>query len=76
MPRRHPLLTQADIERTIRAAKKLGADRVEVRCDGSLVVSLKEVPLAPEPESDLEQWRREDARKKTSGCTHRAEDAE
>jgi hypothetical protein len=40
MPRRPARLTQADVARAIRAAKQAGADRVEVRPDGTIVVML------------------------------------
>jgi hypothetical protein len=51
MPRRPARLTQADVARAVRAAKQAGADHVEVRPDGTIVVRL--VPDAgirqPEP---------------------------
>lgn len=40
MPRRPALLTQAQVARTIRAAMQTGADHVEVRPDGTIVVRL------------------------------------
>lgn len=44
MPRRAAILTQADVARTIRAAKQAGATDVEVRPDGTLIVHLVERP--------------------------------
>jgi hypothetical protein len=40
MPRRPARITQADVARVIRAAKQAGADHVEVRLDGTIVVML------------------------------------
>jgi hypothetical protein len=52
MPRRPATVTQADVARTIRAAQKAGAERVEIRPDGTISVLLKDcpTPLAPDPE--------------------------
>jgi hypothetical protein len=41
MPRRPAMVTQADVARTIRAAKQAGAQGVEVRRDGTIVVLLR-----------------------------------
>lgn len=50
MPRRPSILTQADVARAIRAAKQTGADGVEVRPDGTILIVLKESPpVAPAP---------------------------
>jgi hypothetical protein len=46
MPRRPAALTQADVARAIRAAKQAGADSVEVRTDGTIIVLLKSAPAA------------------------------
>ncbi len=49
MPRRPAQITQADVTRVIRAAKKAGAAEVEVRVSGqSLIVRLA-------PSTDLEK---------------------
>lgn len=40
MPRRPATITQADVARAIRAAKQAGADHVEVRPDGTILVKL------------------------------------
>lgn len=40
MSRRPAKNTQADIARAVRAAKQTGADRVEVRPDGTIAVML------------------------------------
>ena len=44
MPRREAILTQADVARTIRAAKQAGATDIEVRPDGTMIVHLVERP--------------------------------
>jgi hypothetical protein len=60
MPRRPATFTQADVARAIRAAKQAGADSVEVRPDGTIVVSLKSVPPAPAaPDDPFTRWERE-----------------
>lgn len=41
MSRRPATLTQADVARAIRAAKQAGAEAVEVRPDGTIIVLLK-----------------------------------
>jgi hypothetical protein len=67
MSRRPAAVTQADIERAIKAAKRQGADSVEVRPDGSIVVLLKGVPLAPpDPEDAFAKWEREYEQEKAS----------
>ena len=54
MPRRPATITQADVARTIRAAKQAGAGAVEVRRDGTIVVLLTAPPpLAPEPDDTV-----------------------
>jgi hypothetical protein len=54
MPRRPAAVTQADVARTIRAAKQAGADSVEVRPDGTIVVMLKDTPAPTAPDSNLQ----------------------
>lgn len=51
MSRRPATTTQADIARAIRAAKQAGAESVQVRPDGTIVVLLKNPPIAPEESS-------------------------
>jgi hypothetical protein len=60
MPRRCAITTQADIARAVRAAKQAGADHVEVRPDGTILVKFspertsEEAPaLVPQRESVL-----------------------
>jgi hypothetical protein len=58
MPRRPAAVTQADVARTIRAAKQAGADSVEVRPDGTIVVLLKDdapAPIKPDDKPDATQ---------------------
>ena len=45
MDRRPATVTQADIARAIRAAKQAGAESVEVRPDGSIIVLLRNAPV-------------------------------
>jgi len=52
MPRRAATFTQADIARAIRAAKQAGAEGVEVRPDGTIIVLLKDPPIVREAEPD------------------------
>jgi hypothetical protein len=51
MPRRPARITQADVARTIRAAKQAGADHVEVRPDGTMLIKFSpDLPNTnPEP---------------------------
>jgi hypothetical protein len=55
--RRPAAVSQADVARAIRAAKQTGAECVEVRCDGTIVVLLKAPAIAPADE--FEAWERE-----------------
>jgi hypothetical protein len=50
MPRRPAAVTQADVARTIRAAKQAGADSVRVNPDGTLVVVLKKGSATATPD--------------------------
>jgi hypothetical protein len=58
MSRTPARFTQADVARTIRAAKQAGAGGVEVRPDGTIFVHLSSShdggKLADEPEKELE----------------------
>jgi hypothetical protein len=57
MTRRPASITQADVARAIRAARQTGAECVEVRRDGTIVVLLKAPAIAPADE--FEVWERE-----------------
>jgi hypothetical protein len=59
MSRRAASTAQADIARAIRAAKQSGAECVEVRRDGTIVVLLKAPPIAPADEDAFQKWERE-----------------
>jgi hypothetical protein len=50
MPRRPAVITQADVSRTIRAARQGGAAEVEIRPDGTILVRLGDQPAKPTPE--------------------------
>lgn len=52
MSRRAAIITQADVARTIRAAKQAGAAIVEVRPDGTIVIKIDAPPTVPD-DSDL-----------------------
>ena len=51
MPRRHATITQADVARTIRAAKQTGAAEVEVRIGEqySIIIRLNSSTVAERP---------------------------
>jgi hypothetical protein len=73
MPRRPATVTQADVARTIRAAKKAGAEGVEVRPDGTISIILKGVAIAPTAiEDQFEKWERENEQAKAA--RHRKRD--
>ncbi len=60
MSRRPATFTQADVARAIRAAKQAGAEFVEVRPDGTIVVLLKSAPMVPAALDDpFTQWERQ-----------------
>ena len=40
MPRRPAIVTQADVRRVIRAARKEGASSVEIKADGTILVRI------------------------------------
>ena len=61
MSRRAASVSQADIARTIRAARQTGADAVEViQRDGTTIrVILNAPPIVPSDEDAFEKWERE-----------------
>jgi hypothetical protein len=60
MSRRSTTFTQADVARAIRAAKQAGAESVEVRPDGIIIVQLKGAPPIPAATEDpFTQWERQ-----------------
>jgi hypothetical protein len=48
MSRRPATITQADINRCIRAARQAGAETIEVRPDGTIIVHIKSPPTVPD----------------------------
>jgi hypothetical protein len=66
MPRRAVTVTQADVARTIRAARQAGADTVEVRTDGTIVIHVAAPPLVPESDDPFEAWERDYESEKTA----------
>jgi hypothetical protein len=59
MSRRVGTILQVDVARAIRAAKRNGADAIQVAPDGTITILLKAPPLAPADEDAFEQWERE-----------------
>lgn len=57
MSRRAAIVTQADVARTIRAAKQAGAVNVEVRPDGTLLVHLDKSTVPLSQSEKIEQKR-------------------
>jgi len=58
MSRRPAIITQADVARAVRAAIQAGADHVEIRPDGTILVKLSPgapliQPNAIEPEREI-----------------------
>jgi hypothetical protein len=53
MSRRAAIVTQAAINRAIRAAKQAGAAAVEVHPDGRIIVRIEGPPIAPDLDDDL-----------------------
>jgi len=58
MSRRGAIVAQADVARAIRAARQTGAECIEVRRDGTIVVLLKAPAVAPS-DDPFEAWERE-----------------
>ncbi|MBR0963162.1 hypothetical protein JQ554_03510 [Bradyrhizobium diazoefficiens] len=57
MSRRVGTILQVDVARAIRAAKKNGADAIQVTPDGTITILLKAPTIAPADE--FEAWERE-----------------
>ena len=55
MPRKAAKITQADVARTIRAAKQSGATSVQVRPDGTVVVMLRDASDAPKADGETSE---------------------
>jgi hypothetical protein len=51
--------TLADISRATRAAKRNGADAIQVAPDGTITILLKAPPIAPNNEDAFEKWERD-----------------
>jgi hypothetical protein len=72
MSRRPATFTQTEVARAIRAAKQAGAECVEVRPDGTIVVLLKSVPVVPVVADDpFTQWERQYESEKAAGRSER-----
>jgi hypothetical protein len=59
MPRRPATTTQANVARAIRAARRNGADAIQVAPNGTITILLKGLPLAPVDEDAFQKWERE-----------------
>ena len=59
MSRRVGTILQVDVARAIRAAKRNGADAIQVAPDGTITILLKSPPIAPRDEDEFEKWNRE-----------------
>ena len=59
MSRRAAIITQADVARAIRAAKRNSADAIQVAPDGTITILLKGPPIVPPDEDAFEKWERE-----------------
>jgi hypothetical protein len=65
MTRRPAAITQAEVARAIRAARQTGAEAIEVRPDGTIMVLLRTPPLVP-TDDPFEIWERENESAKAS----------
>jgi hypothetical protein len=59
MSRRVGTVLQVDVARAIRAAKRNGADAIQVAPDGTITILLKAPPIAPKDEDAFTKWERE-----------------
>jgi hypothetical protein len=59
MSRRVGTILQVDVARAIRAAKRNGADAIQVAPDGTITILIKAPPLVPADEDAFEKWERE-----------------
>jgi hypothetical protein len=59
MSRRVGTILQVDVARAIRAAKRNGADAIQVAPDGTITILLNAPPIAPKDEDDFQKWERE-----------------
>jgi len=55
MPRRVGTILQVDVARAIRAAKRNGADAIQVAPDGTITILLKGPPLVPADEDAFQK---------------------
>ena len=59
MTRRVGTILQVDVARAIRAAKRNGADAIQVAPDGTITILIKAPPLSPVGEDEFQKWERE-----------------
>jgi len=57
--RRIGTILQVDVARAIRAAKRNGADAIQVAPNGTITILLKAPPIAPKDEDAFQKWERE-----------------
>lgn len=73
MSRRPAAVSQADVARTIRAARQTGASVVEVvQRDGTVIrVLLTTPPLSPTANDPFDQWKQENEARKAARTRNR-----
>jgi hypothetical protein len=73
MPRRPAAVSQADVARTIRAARQTGASVVEVvQQDGTMIRVLLTAPtLSPTANDPFDQWKQENEARKAARSRNR-----
>jgi hypothetical protein len=66
MSRRVGTILQVDVSRAIRAAKRNGADAIQVAPNGTITILIKAPPLAPEPQDAFDLWKQENEARKAA----------
>lgn len=59
MTRRVGTFLQSDVSRAIRAARREGADAIQVAPNGTITILLRSPPVAPSDEDEFQKWERE-----------------
>jgi hypothetical protein len=65
--RRSATITQSHVARSIRAARKSGAEYIEVRPDGTIIILLKAPTTAPVEVDAFAAWEKEYESEKAAG---------
>jgi hypothetical protein len=66
MTRRLGTFLQVDVTRAIRAAKREGADAIQLAPNGTITILLRSPPIAPRDEDEFQKWERENASAKAA----------